>query len=90
MLKFKIPDKLKLKIGFITFSFDTTNTWPLQWILLAISVGILNIFIWPYILATAVNAVFATQLDWTNINVFVGIWVLILSLQAISGNFDQK
>jgi hypothetical protein len=80
MLKLKVPQNLKIKIAFITLTFDTTGTGVFQWVLLGITSFVLNALLWPYIVISSINAVFGTNLYWSNINVFIGTWLLLLTL----------
>ena len=86
MFKFKVPDNLKIKIAFVTVSFDTKGTRPFQWTLLVIASLLLNAILWPYIVVSSINTVFGTNIYWTDINVFVGTWLMLLTL----GHFSSK
>lgn len=80
MLKLKVPEKLRIKIAFITITFDTKNSHPLQWMMLGVTSFILNALLWPYIAISAINAVFGTKIYCYDINVFVGTWLLLLTI----------
>ena len=86
MFKFKVPDNLKIKIAFVTVSFDTKGTRRFQWTLLVIASLLLNAILWPYIVVSSINAVFGTKLDCLSVNVFVGTWLLLITL----GYFTNK
>lgn len=86
MLKLKIPKDYKVKIAFITITFDTTGTSPFQWAFLGVITGLLNFILWPYIVITSINLVFNTHIDWFTFNSFIGVWLLLLSL----GDFTSK
>lgn len=86
MFKFKVPDNLKIKIAFVTVSFDTKGTRRFQWTLLVIASLLLNAILWPYIVVSSINTVFGTNIYWTDINVFVGTWLMLLTL----GHFSSK
>ena len=86
MFKFKVPDNLKIKIAFVTLSFDTKGTHPFQWVVLGATAFLLNAILWPYIVISSINAVFGTKLDCLSVNVFVGTWLLLITL----GYFANK
>ena len=80
MLKLKVPDNFKVKIAFITVTFDTKGTSAFQWFVLGFTAFVLNAILWPYIVISSINAIFGTQLDFLSVNVFIGTWLLLLTL----------
>jgi hypothetical protein len=84
MLKIKVPDNLKLNIAFLKISFDTKGTNPFQWAAIKFVAFFINAILWPYIVISAINAIFGTHLNFLSANVFVGTWLLLLTLSYFS------
>ena len=83
-MKINIPEELRLKIAFFRIVFNTKDTHPFQWIVLASTTVVLNTLLWPFIIISCINMVFGTQINWLSINAFFGVWGLILCLGEIT------